>query len=625
VGLSFVLRARNLAELQSRVASGWSGKYLTTPQFAARYGQSPAVVSGIVAYLKKFGISSKVYADNLDISAAGTAAQFNKALGVNLQNFQVKTKPAVKGAPSGLTVVHGSTQNPHLPASLGSQVLAILGLTNYASAQSQAVPTPANRVNPVSAHNSDLPRGKGLAPSDFVNNYGLSALEKQGSRGQGTTIGIVTLAAIDPTVPLAYWNTYLHLNEPASRLTLAPVDGGSPGPSAAAGSDETDLDVEQSGAIAPGAKVRVYEAPNSDVGFADAFFAAASDNIADTVSTSWGESEPFLTDAIASHTEPATYQAVFDEAMLELSAQGQSNFTASGDYGAYEGAGDLGATNLSQLLPATSPYTTAAGGTTLPGTQTYPKQNLAGKRISGSESVTIPRERAWGWDYLWPLYGALPEKSEAAAATDPFWVGGGGGGYSVIEPRPGYQQGVSAYNARNYLTPTSFVHLAAGIVPLSWSFTALPRLISGSQPSGRAVPDVSTDADPYTGYAVYDPKVLGGFHTFGGTSFVAPQLSGSAAVIDGALGRRTGLWNPAIYAMARGAGSPFTPLNDTTTYSGKQYLSQTSAKGVTTALPGEFSNNNLYYAGRPGAFWNPAAGLGTPNLTALEIAFSKRP
>ncbi|HEX4431059.1 MAG TPA: hypothetical protein VHZ96_17450 [Frankiaceae bacterium] len=44
---------------------------------------------------------------------------------------------------------------------------------------------------------------------------------------------------------------------------------------------------------------------------------------------------------------------------------------------------------------------------------------------------------------------------------------------------------------------------------------------------------------------------------------------------------------------------------------------------MTTALAGEFSNNNLYYAGKPGAIWNPASGLGTPDLTALAGAFSR--
>jgi hypothetical protein len=43
---------------------------------------------------------------------------------------------------------------------------------------------------------------------------------------------------------------------------------------------ETDLDVEQSGGLAPDAKVIVYQAPNTDSGFADAFFDAASQNLA---------------------------------------------------------------------------------------------------------------------------------------------------------------------------------------------------------------------------------------------------------------------------------------------------------------------------------------------------------
>jgi len=41
------------------------------------------------------------------------------------------------------------------------------------------------------------------------------------------------------------------------------------------------------------------------------------------------------------------------------------------------------------------------------------------------------------------------------------------------------------------------------------------------------------------------PVLQGGF---GGTSFVAPQLNASTAVIDSYLGHRVGFWNPDIYA-----------------------------------------------------------------------------
>ena len=151
-------------------------------------------------------------------------------------------------------------------------------------------------------------------------------------------------------------------------MSVVNIDGGPGAPSDASGSGETDLDVEQSGALAPGANVIVYQAPNSDPGFADAFFTAASQNIADTVSTSWGESEIVVQAAIASGAETPAYVAAFDEAFLELGIQGQSGFDAAGDAGAYDDSDELGTTNLAVDTPADSPYITAAGGTTLPWT-----------------------------------------------------------------------------------------------------------------------------------------------------------------------------------------------------------------------------------------------------------------
>jgi subtilase family serine protease len=408
-------------------------------------------------------------------------------------------------------------------------------------------------------------------------------------------------------------------------LKLIPLDGGAPGPSLAAGSDESDLDVEQSGAIAPGANIRVYEAPNTDPGFADAFFSAASDNVADTVSVSWGESETYVLQTVLQQTETSAYVAALDEVLAEFGAQGQSNFTAAGDSGAYDATGDVGSTNLSVDTMSDSPFTTAAGATTLPGTQTYAVVDSKGN-ITSTESANIPAERAWSWDYLPPLYKALGFTSESAAALGGL-LAGGGGGYSVFEQRPGYQNDVpSGFNAREYYTPTAFTQVAPGLTePTEFSFTAKPTLQAGFAFIGRAVPDVSTDGDPQTGYAIYDPALFastGGFIEAGGTSFVSPQLNGTTAVIDSYVGHRVGFWNPQVYAFANSGSSPFTPLDSTTVYSGKNYLYATSAEGTVTAIPGVFSNNNLYYTGKAGATWNPATGLGVPNLTELAHAFA---
>ena len=124
---------------------------------------------------------------------------------------------------------------------------------------------------------------------------------------------------------------------------------------------------------------------------------------------------------------------------------------------------------------------------------------------------------------------------------------------------------------------------------------AAPKAFKGVNRKGRVVPDLSADGDPYTGYLLYYGGLQAGW---GGTSFVAPQLNGAAAVIDSLLNRRTGFWNPEIYRLARSAHSPFSPLDATGS-----------------------SNTNIYYTGTAHAIYNPGTGLGTPDLTAIEQAF----
>jgi kumamolisin len=599
--VSFILQERNEAQLEASVEHGVH-QFDSVGQFASIYGQSPNNIAQLERYLAGYGIKTYAYPDGVDVSASGTAGQFDSALAEQQFQYHVPSQGGHNGLrPVPAQNVHGPSRAPELPSQIAQYVLAVLGLSNYAPFSSQAVHAPGavaqpSSLNPASCNAiSGTPAGCNT-PADFDTNYGLTSLIHHGATGQGQTLAIVTLAALDPGAPQYFWQHVLGLPASPRTVTVDNVDGGPGAPSDAAGTGETDLDVEQSGGVAPNSNVVVYQAPNTDNGFADGFFDAASQNIASSVSASWGESETYVQAAVASGVETPAYEAAFDEAFLEFAAQGQAAFLSAGDSAAYDASGDLGTTNLSVDTSADSPYITSSGGTTLPWSGA-----ISGP--AGTASATVRAQRAWGWDYLWPTLSViLGESLTDAAETN---VVGGGGGFSVLEPTPSYQEGVpgvNSYSAVEYLTPTTYQNVGGIFEPTAWNFNPTPSVQHG-RGSGRAEPDLSADADPYTGYLLYEPSftqsdqpVLQG--AWGGTSFVAPQLNGSTAVIDSYLGHRVGFWNPAIYSFATSGRSPFTPLNQSGT-----------------------GDDNIFYSGTPGTLYNPATGLGIPNLSQLAFDF----
>jgi subtilase family serine protease len=165
-------------------------------------------------------------------------------------------------------------------------------------------------------------------------------------------------------------------------------------------------------------------------------------------------------------------------------------------------------------------------------------------------------------------------------------MAGGGGGISHLYNTPQYQEGVpgvNTFNARQYVSNLMQPRMN-------------PVLVSGTD-YGRNYPDVSANADPLTGYDLYD-KALGGWQVTGGTSFVAPQFNGATAVMNSGKGQRMGLWNTQIYQLAQDKDkNPFTVMDSTT------------------------NNSNLYYTGQPGKIYNQATGLGTVNFEKLYDSY----
>ncbi len=578
VTTSIYLRIHDAGDLAQRIqatvtpGSPQYRHFLSVDQFVQRYAPSNERVRQITGHLQRYGITiNEVYRDHLVIVATGTVAQFNAALATSVREYD-----------DGHHRYHRPATTPQFPSDLATDVLGVGGLSNEhgfhhrvlhrfaegATAAPVALPAVNNTATGVPGS---------YTVGDVANLYQVNPLYRAGATGRGQTVGIATLAGFDPADAYAYWSQ-IGLNVRQDRITQVHVDGGAPiGPDV--GSDETTLDVQQSGGLAPGANVVVYDAPNTDNGFQDVFYRAVSDNTVDTLSVSWGQAESFYFNSLLTGADYTYELTSFHQVFMEAAVQGISVFAASGDHGAYDVNEVFPYPQFSTLLsvdsPASDPYVTAAGGTTVAATL---------QRAHGT--ITIPQERAWGWDYL-------RDYIVGNYGLDVYYGGvylvGDGGGVSTFWGTPSYQSGL--HGARSSSPGQSLLY-----------YPNYPDL-SGAQDvldlpanfAGRNLPDVSLNADPETGYLVY---YAGAWGQAGGTSFVAPQLNGIVALVDQAVGSRVGFLNPQLYRLAASNGyGPTRPFNDIT------------------------AGNNWGYDAAPG--FEPATGIGTLNATNLAVALGR--
>src|SRR5262249_42272632 len=148
-----------------------------------------------------------------------------------------------------------------------------------------------------------------------------------GVTGAGQSIGLIELGGGFRPADLATYFGGLHI-QPAPQVKAVSVDHGHNHPTGDPnGPDgEVMLDIEVAGAVAPGARIVVYFAPNTDRGFLDAITAAIHDatNKPSVISISWGAAE--------SNWTGQAMQA-FDQAFQAAAALGVTICCASGDDG----------------------------------------------------------------------------------------------------------------------------------------------------------------------------------------------------------------------------------------------------------------------------------------------------
>ena len=316
-------------------------QFLTADDFVARFAPTEADVAQVVAGLAQYGLSAeRTTATTLKVT--GLPADMERAFAVSLHTYEVPAQGKVMGY-----TFHAPLSHATIPPEISAKVAAVVGLDSRPALRPRKLvappmlPTPRLRIPPAAGN----PPGQWTV-TDFANYYDVTPLYKKGVSGKGRTIGIVTLASFTPSDAFTYW-TAVGLKVNPNRLTIVNVDGGPGAPSDASGSDETTLDVEQSGGIAPSANIILYQAPNTNQGSVDMFATAIDANLADSISTSWGfwEWEQNLENSPV--TDPATGKTVgvtqaTHELLVRAAIQGQTVFAASGDGGAYDINHDLG-------------------------------------------------------------------------------------------------------------------------------------------------------------------------------------------------------------------------------------------------------------------------------------------
>jgi len=362
---------------------------------------------------------------------------------------------------------------------------------------------------------------------DMENAYGANGMIGSGFSGKGETIAIID-AYGDPEISqdIASYDSMFRL--PAANLTIIPVGPYNPTAGIGSGWDvETALDVEAAHAMAPYAHINLLIAANSSNALLEAIKMVVTQHLGNVVSMSWGGPENLA--ALSGFTEYGYLGNAYADYYFSLgAAEGISFFSSTGDGGAYDTTTTVSG---GASFPATSPFVTAVGGTTLFMTPT------SGYFASLNSSSAYVGESAWS---ISPQYVGAQVSS--------------GGGVSTMFAQPYYQQDA---------IKTGF----------------------------RTVPDVSADANPYTGFI----EVLeGATEVIGGTSLSSPLWAGMAADLDQYVGSPLGSLNPVLYSIY----------------------------GNKTAYADSFHQVNSGYNGGylAGGGYNLVTGMGSPNLPALAAA-----
>jgi subtilase family serine protease len=640
-----------VAQQQDRKSPNYH-KWITAEQYADRFGLSQNDIGQITAWLKAQGFTMIQPAHGRNwVSFTGTAAQVESAFGTEIHQYNVKGE-----------LHYANATAPMIPAALSGIVAGVRGLDDF-----HPKPLGVRKVHP-NYYSSSL-QSQFIAPGDIYTIYDINPLLNAATTINGTGQKIAVMGQIEiylsdlsdfrsgfglpaitcTTAAAAPKDIITACSDP--HFSYVPINAGPPAVTVDTVGDlnESDLDLEWSAAVAPGAQVIFVD---SDDTFTSFYYAIDNQTTLgeSVISLSYGACE-FDANIGEANGEPL----LFEQELTKANTEGITFVNSSGDTGAAEcdaNGQTTTATGLATLgvavsYPASSPEVTGVGGTAVqladivPPSATYWSTPTTEPTNGGTALSYIP-ELAWNDDDEFFAYceanpglfctqggttaqaGWVPITSSATAQDD-VGIGASGGGVSnCAVQNAGFTECVSGFAQPTYQTVTVPGQASARFSP-DVSFLATPNfpgyIFCTQEFTENTV--TSTGSSCADGIAT---AVDTNFSIIGGTSVSAPVFAGIVALLNqylaGSPSPGLGNVNPTLYSLAKtpanGAFHPVTSGENTVACE----VGQPSAQPVALQCPssgvlGFQASNSDATTG-----YNLVTGLGSVDVNKLAIAWA---
>jgi kumamolisin len=544
--LSFTIRLRRRPDAapmpdQNYWAANPPGRrrYLTRDELLARASAAQPDLDKVTTFVRSHGFEVvETSVARRTVRVSGTVAQANSAFAVDLGRYE-----------SAEESYRGREGPVHLPNDVADVVHGVFGLDNRRMARRHGTTAPSGAVP--------------LTPLQVAKLYNFPPL-----KAAGQTIGILEFGGGFAQSDLNQFCT--NLGVPTPTPTLVSVDGQI---TTQAGSlsvpntldIEVAIDVQIVAAIAQGANIVMFFAPNTTDGWIDAVTTAIYEGPSNltpqapspltALSISWGESESVFWTSSAMSTISEAFQ---DAAVLGLTV-----FASTGDFGSNDGVND-GKAHVQ--YPCTDPWVTACGGTYI-------------ANVTGSSFT----EGTW---------------NDPSGAT-------GGGISAPSSPSP-----IVSFPS----FPTSLIGTGFP-VPL-WQKNITATVLNGGATStspltGRGVPDIAGNASAFSGYVITLYGVTNVNQSAFGTSMVAPLYASLIAILAAKVGWPLGYLNPLLYQINASPSGPkvFSDIKDGNHGGNNELATNVKLPSSQTVIscPAYVSTGG----------WDACTGLGSIDGTAL--------